>query len=248
MKQAQIVQIVREEYLDDVADMASSQDAEQVYAATTRQLIRWCGEAEREACRRGDCRLIYDEDTQAVCAITLVAGQRGYMLHDSILRLDRVLYSAVVIEKTTEDALCEFSSGWRAYVAGVPVAYYVKGRTLYLDRAASAAMAGETLSLQVWREPLVVPKENESPEIPSQYHEHLAHWMVYRAKSRMNSETYSAQGAKLALDMFGAAFGRPLKARVLERLLESPGFLQHSVGRSYADHHRSMSSDWMSEE
>lgn len=68
MKRAQIVQIVREEYLDDVADMDSPQDAEKVYSLTTRQLVRWCGEAEREACRRRDCKLIYDETTSAVCS------------------------------------------------------------------------------------------------------------------------------------------------------------------------------------
>lgn len=247
MIRAQIVQIVREEYLDDVADTGSAQEGESVYATSTRQLVRWCGEAEREACRRGDCKLIYDETTSTVCEITLVESQRSYALHSSVLRLEKMLYDSAIVEKTTEEQLDESVTGWRSYSEGAPQAYYVKNRTLYLDRAPSSTEAGGTLTLHVWREPLAVPKENEEPEIPPQYHEQLAHWMVFRAKSRADTATYDLEGASVALGAFESAFGRSIGVRVLDRLLESPGFLQHTLGNAYADIHRAQGSDWRNE-
>ncbi len=245
MKRAKIVQIAREEWLDDVADVAEDTDAESVYSITTRQLVRWCGQGERVACRSGDARLIYDEDTSATCTITLVEAQRAYPLDERVIRVDRMLYGGADLEKTTASGLDDLRPGWRQYDAGAPGAAYIRGHKLYLDRVPAAAQAGEAIALHVWREPLKEAKENEAPEIPARYHEDLVHWLVYRAKSRADSAMYDSAGAAEARRMFERRFGAEMEAKALEALLESPGHIRHHTGRAYSDDRRSSGSDWV---
>jgi hypothetical protein len=243
MNRAQLVKMAREDYLDDVNDAA---DPEPLYRWSTRFLIRSLGEAERVACRSGSCRLIYDETTDETCTITLVAGTQSYAISPKVTRIERIMYDGDVLERVTPQDLDERVTGWRDYDAGPPGCCYVIGRMLYLDRAPSSSEADDKITLHVWREPLAPPLDNEEPEIPSVYHEDLIHYMVYRAKLKRGEETYDPDGAKMALAQFQSRFGQENSVDVLERRLESPGFLQHHMGSTaYADLYRKKMTDWL---
>lgn len=233
MTLAELLTIAREEFLDDVADMEGQDD--ESAAASNAKLIRWAGEAEREACRHGDCKRIYDEDTAAICTLTLVQDQRSYALDPRILIVESAYYSgtSALLTHSTKEALDRDYAGWRSYDDGEPQRFYIKGKTLYLDREPSADEAGDTLTLSVWREPLRAPKQHEAPEIAAHHHYQLAHWIAYRYFSVPDAVANQPDRASMHLQSFERYFGPPVRGDVLERQLEGPAYVQHDAGRAY---------------
>lgn len=236
MKRSEIIQIAREEYLNDVHDAEGADDS--LFRWPTRQLIRLCGEAEREACRSGACELIPDQTTAALCRITLVTATQDYALDRRVLKVPRVLLDGTPIEHVTEDDLDERRPGWRGWMPGLPLAFFIRAGRLHLDRVPSAAEHGKVLALSVYREPLRDPKEHEEPEIPPAQHADLVHWIVHKALLKRGPDTYDPQGSAQALGLFRAAFGRERGADQLRALLENPPYLSLHLGRAYADHYR----------
>lgn len=237
---AELRTIVREEYLDDDTEPYRHSDA---------MLLRLLKEAEREACRRGSCELIADD----ALTLKLVAGRSAYTLEPEILKLKRVLWTSasgtVVLEKTSEDALDDFQSGWRQQSSGAPTAYFIHGRTLYLDRAPTAddIVQDATLNLQCWREPLGTDQDaDDEPEINQVHHRALCYWAAHRALLRPDEDTQRQELSVINLKEFDAYFGVRVDASTLEYQLTSVGRVTYS-NTAYKDHWNNQASDWLAD-
>jgi hypothetical protein len=243
-----LVTICREEFLDD--------DVEP-YRHSDTMLLRLARDAEMEACRRGSCKLIFDD----TLTLRLVADVRSYALDPILLRLDRVLWTNTagdqLLEKTSEQSLDDWDD-WRNQSAGSPSRYFIHGRTLYLERVPTAEDVAQdaTLNLQGWRLPItydvgssaseIASIASDEPEINAVNHLALCHWMAYRALSRPDEDTFKKELAMQNLALFELAFGKPVDASTLEYQLASVGQVTHS-NADYRDHWRKQASDWLAE-
>jgi hypothetical protein len=154
----------------------------------------------------------------------------------------------VVLEKTNEDALDAFQDGWRRQSAGAPTAYFIHGRTLYLDRAPTADDIAQdaTLNLQCWREPFGIDQDaSDEPEINQIHHRALCYWAAHRALLRPDEDNQRKELGALNLQEFDAYFGKRVDASTLEYQLASTGVLQHSIGDAYRDTWRKQGRDWI---
>lgn len=241
-------EVLREEFLYDKAE------PQRFTPALIERLLK---EAEGLACRSGSCKLIHDDTLK----ITLVAGTSSYSIDaakdsapatvgTSILTLEGVIWSAesgdILLEKTSLEALDAFDlDTWRNADAGEPSRYYVKGRTLYLDRAptAEAVALDATLNLDVHREPK--SDSRTAPEIAAKHHYALCYWVAWRCLQRPDVKMFDQALAAQNLTMFERHFGKPVESSTLEYMLESAGHLHVSTGSAYADIYRKASSDWV---
>lgn len=238
-----------QELIDD-ARVSHLDDAVEPYLWSDEQLLRFAGEAERQACRRGACTLIFDDSM----TITLVADQASYSLDPAILRLERVLWTSTagvaLVEKTSERSLDNRElPEWRRAEAGPPSRYYVRGRMLFLDRVPTDADVTQdaTLNLQVWREPVFEADVSSEPELQSQHHDALTHWIAYRALMIPDHEGVNKDIAAMHLGLFDQHFGKPLSASDIEYQIASTGDTQHLAAIPYRDHHRRSTSSWVRE-
>jgi hypothetical protein len=184
--------------------------------------------------------------------LTLVEGQPSYSLDPEILKIKRAIWigesGVIVLEKTSEDALDAFQDGWRRQSAGPPTAYFIHGRTLYLDRAPTAddILQDATLNLQCWREPFGTDQgASDEPEINQVHHRALCYWGAHRALLRPDEDAMHKELGALNLQEFDAYFGKRVDAATLEYQLASTGVLQHSVGDAYRDTWRKQGRDWV---
>ena len=238
-----------EEIIDE-ARITHLNDAVEPFQWSDEQLLRFAGEAERQACRRGACTLIFDD----ALVIDLIPWQASYLLDPAILRVERAVWNSqagvMLVEKTSEQSLDNrHLPEWRHQQAGPPSRFYIRGRTLFLDCAPTELDVEQdaTLNLQVWREPLDDPQQCNEPEIPPQHHLLLTHWMTYRAFMMPDHAQASGEAALMHLEMFNQHFGQPLSASDLEYQISSTGYTQHLAAIPYRDRHRRSSSNWMRE-
>lgn len=235
MERSELIRIVREELLDDVDDCLVEGD--EIDRWGDAALLRWSGEAERQACRRGDLRHIYDEDTEALCRITLALGVTTYVLDRRVLRLDEArLADGTVLKHTTRTGLDLLCPTWRTAQAGPPRAFFIQGRRLRLDRPPSAAEDGAVLTLALWREPLVTSGDDLTSatafELPHEIAP-LKHWMAYEAFSKRDEDLRDDSQAAKHLALFERAYGPALEQGVLQHKLETPPVLTVHAGRYY---------------
>jgi hypothetical protein len=220
----ELIQVIREDYLDDVTAPCAGDDEDAPYAFSDATLLRHLAEAERQACRRRDCKHILDATTDEVCALTLVEGKRAYLLDPRVLRIERAVIGHASLVHTTIAALDSGNRNWRRTPNGTPVAFVIEGRYLALDRAPDAALDGETLALTVWREPLEPLEIGAEPEYPGE-HQALVHWACHMAYSRRDEDLYNPAAAAEHLALFERAYGPAVEARVRAELLRVPDSL-----------------------
>jgi hypothetical protein len=218
----ELLEVARVEWLDDVLDIVAGDDADA--AATDVRLLRWLNEAEVEACRHGDGKLIWDDTTEAVCRVALRAGVSRYTLDPRILAIESI---------TLNDAPLEHV-GWGEYRGGSAVAQFaIRGRTLELNTHAQAADEATPLVLAVWREPLTSFDFEESPEIAAALHPELLQWLGWRFFSMPNTAVRDDARAQQHLALFERSFGPPVRADTWRHRLESPPTLTLGADRGY---------------
>lgn len=225
MTRAELIQVVREDLLDDTADAQAGTDLI-VDAVSDTRLLRWLQEAEREACRR-TYNLIWDDTS---FELRLETGVRSYPLDGGILRIKAVRYGTTLLEHTTEAALDRDVTGWRDYAAGAPTAFYLQRHQLYLDRAPTVTENGTLLPLEVWREPLDGGILDDEPEIPTSQHEALANWAAYRYFLLPDPHIRDDARALYFLQQFESTFGPAKSAALLAFKLEDPGWSDLGTG------------------
>lgn len=214
MTAGELLAIIRADYLDDVVVP---------YNWETASLLREMARAQQQACWRQDLRHFFDS---ASFNITLVEGRRDYALDPAILRIESVRYGAdkTLLRHVTQTELDRRNMIWILADAGPPTAFYIEGRSLYLDRTPSAVEADEVLQLAVWHGPLTEPTDiTESDELEwEQDTEKLAHWVAYRAFMRRDEDTHNKELAQMHLALFEQAFGAEVPARARAELLTHP--------------------------
>lgn len=216
----ELIQIIREDLLDDVTDNPDQDDKD--YRWSQAFLTRGIATAEAEACRRAD--LIYDTTTAAVCSVTLVADTSTYAIHSKVTVLEKVIYDGEEIPQATEEELeAYYGATWRADT-GAPTHYIVLGRNIRLYPIPTTTEAGETVSLEVYRLPLA--RFTDTLEVPEEYHQDLCEYVAYLAFKRRNEDTEDQRKAKNHLAEFTARFGELPDARVREHQLRSPKSLR----------------------
>lgn len=210
-------------------------EAARVRAADTAKPQLWSddewtlflNEAENEAAERG--QLILDIDTPEVVEIPVSVGVRTYPLHPSILKIQRAkldLGTRPLAETSTEQmdaggvgwfpaGLASYPGGATWYpggsnwetLSGTPERYIRNAQSITLIRIPDVA---DTLRLIVTRLPLApMCKENDSPEIASQYHFRMIDWALHCAYIKQDAETFDP---KKAID-YEAAFIRSFGMR-----------------------------------
>lgn len=200
MKASEIVRIFRRE-ADDVA---------QPYLWDDEDATEFLNDAENEACRRA--RLLVDSTDPECCVYAIVPG-------DLVIELDpRVLF----IRRAKADGraqpwgrmqLADMDKqrpGWDADT-GEPRLYIPDFQTDTI-RPYPIPEADDVLRVTVSRLPLnpitVNTLDSKAPEINPRHHRSLVFWMLYRAFSKQDADTYDPKRAQLNLDLFEAEFGK----------------------------------------
>lgn len=219
MTPADLIPIVRTDYLDDYSDSVDGDDTDLVFKDAW--ILRQIGEAQRQACNRQDLRHLFDDTTAEICTIPIVAAQQSYVLDSRILRLHSVLLAAppaedVLLTHVTQSWLENWTFNWRE-ATGAPLRFFVTGRTLTLDHSPTTG----TLYLSVWREPLSTPNMHDDLEWTKDP-EKLGHWVAHRAFLRPDIGKDRLALSKTHRELFDQAFGAEVPAQARAELLAYP--------------------------
>jgi hypothetical protein len=201
MKLSELREVLRAEYLDDVAEP-------QLWSDDT--LNRCINEACSEAAFRS--RIIADSLT-----VELLAGQGEYPLAAGILDVTRTkIPNRLPLTRVSIQDLDE-SGEWESR-EGVPVGYVFTGKPyggngiLVIHPMPTEPI---TAKLTVIRMPATVTSDSGVPELPEHLHLHLLDWAAYRAFSLRDSDANDTSRAAKHEMTFDARFGRRLSAIAL---------------------------------
>lgn len=183
---------------------------------TDETLALWASEAEREACERA--KLILDtSDTTDLTTFAISADQATVTLPDIIHEIFSAQFtsSAGGRAKTLEFAGLDWivkNSDWRTESCARPD--YIAHASKTLARLYPVPNTAGTLQLTVYRLPLYDMEDaSDEPEIPTQYHRALIHWMLYKTYLGKDGEQEDPARASRELDLFEARFGKRHNAR-----------------------------------
>jgi hypothetical protein len=168
----------------------------------------WLNDAQAQAAARG--RLLREDADADVCRIALVHGQRSYALHPAVteivdLRLvpasgERARRMHLVSREWLEAEVPD----WREDKA--PAFFAVQDDTRL--SVAGGFEAGDALALECYRLPLApMAAPLDEPEIHWAHHERLLLWVLHKAFSVPDTETFDAQRSARAEEGFTAYFG-----------------------------------------
>lgn len=189
-------------------------DQTEPYLHSDEAVIGWANEAEREAALRA--KLIHDPDFDR---FALVPGQSDYTISPLVIALDRLTVALAAggrpydLDLTGSDALSD-QRDWHSR-RGRPTAAAWAGETLRLwpepDRAG-------TVQVVCYRYPrAAMTQDSDEPEIHQEWHAGLVDWIVYRAASCRDADTYDEGMAAMALAEFTRNFGARDTANVVRR-------------------------------
>jgi len=230
----ELISVLRNQYLDDVAEPYLWSDAE---------LIRYIAQAQNEACERA--HLLVDQSTPAICQIPVQVGVTGYLLSDKVLLVKGAAFGtsadqSYALTQTTRSRLDQTHPGWRNHT-GNPRYYICEDNgeitiipaslgTTGTNGTTSTSGTSGTAFLQVARYPLndlslastagtgTAGLGVTYPEIPAQYHLKMLSWAVRLAFLKNDSETFNLAKAEKYEAIFDRDFGRPLSARTKQFL------------------------------
>lgn len=188
----------------------------QKYLWPTAELEGYLVEAEREAADRAD--LLEEDSDPTYCELGIPANTAVVNLNPLVNRLRQVrLADGSILKKKTSALLDLIGHNWRA-ATGDP-RYYI--HTLNKLRVTPVPTVETTLYLEVTRFPVVMA--DTGPEIHFKYHEKLVHWMMYRAYSKQDADTFNAGTAEVEYKKFEIVFGESQSANTTEqRVFERP--------------------------
>lgn len=219
MKLSELLDHVSKHILDDRTSMLNG-SPDSVWS--DEALVRYFRAAEEIFCRKA--WVLKDSTTAACCSITLVAAQKDYALHSSVLRvlsvtpddtdLDLVRASYDTMRPRMNDHPVDGFDVNVTYIdaPGRPMWFSTDSavRTLRLRPAPSAAEVAliGTLNLRVARMPITalsVDRLDSEPEIPDEYHMDLCNYAAGMALSHPNVDGQGRREAKDYLNMFFAS-------------------------------------------
>lgn len=221
--------------LDDLVDVfrARMRDTAEPPLWTRAEVVEFADDAENEAAERAS--LLRDTTTAAICEVDVVAGTAAYTLDDRILRVERAkldlgtvplsLSSTAAMDRgagvTPKDWRTQSLSwqsggadaGWEQRTGTPALALIDREGAAWKLRLVPIPVVDDTMRLHVIRLPLEpLSVSDGSPEIPARLHVRLVDWMVYRAYSKQDSETFDRTKASEAEAAFTRSFGECIDA------------------------------------
>lgn len=183
-----LIEELRSNILRDVSDAVSADELDHLWS--DQSLTNYINDAYFRFCQR--TQYIQDASTQAVCEITLVAGQVDYPLHEAIIQVLSVEYGNVILPLRSAN---EYMGRPADTVGRSPVRRcdppYLSGAvpdyeigTLRVLGTPLAEHDGQTLQLRVTRYPLTRLSLDDAEtqlEIPERFHLDMLEWAAFRA-------------------------------------------------------------------
>jgi hypothetical protein len=132
-----------------------ARDLVEPYLCDTKDVVAWLNEAETEACIRA--RLLFDDETTAICELAVVADDRDLSTDPRITEIvaARLIDSggaSFPLELVTHSWMLKQDPLWREQEAGLPIRLMHHNGRVTFDRAVDASY---TLAMTVYRTPLV---------------------------------------------------------------------------------------------
>lgn len=193
------------------------------YFWSNATLTRFANEAENEACRRGSLLVSSSGPT---CTYGVSAGQDVVLLDRSVLKIRRAKMASGgdMLASVTAAQMDLSAQSWELET-GTPIALvtdYQSGAV----RLYPVPTSDDTLRMTVGRLPLrPMEADDDAPEIRAEAHPALVQWMLYRAYSRQDAETFDPKKASRALLEFEREFGGKASMRNEQWVRDS-----HAVG------------------
>lgn len=185
-------------------------------------LAPMASEAEREACLRA--RLLFDDDSAAICQYAVAAGSAVVKLHSAVDVITAAEFLPSGSNNRRQLGLkgmdwvreqCDWSTrtssrpGYLVHLAGGKARLWP-----------TPSVAG-VLYLAVYRLPLNdIEDDGDEPEIEAVHHMGLVDWLLYRVFSTPDSELENPKRAANALQEFELRFGPRPSADVRRRQRE----------------------------
>ena len=213
MTPGEIIEEMREDYLDDIVEP---------YMYADKTLLRYINAAQREVCLRMD--VLYDESTKDVCVVKLKPGVNEYSIPQLITRLEEISFNGQPIHKYSHrDASSKFPN-W-ASLTGFEVSnsrgYFIRGRKLFVFP--SPDTTGQTLDLKVYRLPIDQINDPDAEfELPEEHHGDLKEWALGLAFSKLDADRYDPNKAQMHKAEFERTFGKRIPSDVRQHQLEEP--------------------------
>lgn len=200
MTWAEIIDIFRER----------AEDTERPYLWSDDTLMRYGGEAERQACIRA--HLLRDSSTTSICEIAVAASATSVTISPLVLEVLKATIDgkAQPLVVTTADQMDEDDEQWESRGDADPTHLVIERIGAGLKgRLYPTPVAAVTLRLRVIRLPLktAYTDGDETPEVPVQCHEQLVDWMLYLGYLKTDAETFDKNAAADAAARFTASFG-----------------------------------------
>ena len=193
------------------------------YFWSNATLTRFANEAENEAGRRGSLLVSSSGPT---CTYGVSAGQDVVLLDRSVLKIRRARMASGgdMLASVTAAQMDLSAQSWELET-GTPIALvtdYQSGAV----RLYPVPTSDDTLITTVSRLPLrQMEADDDEPEIRAEAHPALVQWMLYRAYSRQDAETFDPKKASRALLEFEREFGGKASMRNEQWVRDS-----HAVG------------------
>lgn len=225
MDVSELVEIIREDYLDDVfAGWQDATDAEKddQFIWSDRALLRYITEAQRQACNRTD--FLYD-DTSEITEITLQAGVRDYVFSTKINAIEEVVFDDKIVEHISKEDRDRRYKTWRTDtgMTDKPVQYIIRGRKMFFHPMPDAVDAGKIVNLSIWHQPLdAIEAIDDELVIPEEFHRDLVWWVLYEAYSKQDADGYDKEKGLGYLAQFNQVFGEYVPSEVRLNQLQEP--------------------------
>ena len=218
MKLSELLDHVAVHVLDDRTAMLNGSPDE---LWSQEALVRYFREAENLYCRKA--RVLKDSESTACCEITLVANQKDYDLHTSVLGvlsvtpadndLDLIRFSYDAMRPRFDVTPDHFDVNITyTDTPGRPLWYAtdIATRVMRLRPTpdADAVSTIDTLNLRVVRMPLVplsLATPDAEPEIPGEYHLSLCDYVAFRALSNPTVDDDGKKEARTFKKLFDEA-------------------------------------------
>lgn len=197
MNLAQLIQLAR----------AAAQDQVAPYIWEDSEWGEFADDAQLEAARRA--HLLVDSSSPAARA-AITAGDPIVQLDPRVIfiRRARLASTSVPLRIRVSRRMDDEVAGWEAAQPSAPFVLIPDWETGAVRLYPPPAQDDE-LVLTVVREPLdeMAGDPAAEPEIPRRYHRSLIQWMLYRAYSKPDTQSFDKQAAANAEAQFAAEFG-----------------------------------------
>lgn len=202
-----------------------AQDNTRPYLWSDARLTRFAVESMHEACRRSG---VLVDSQSAFCLVTATSADPLVPIDPRIItikriaRTDRPALSMLPMRCSDMDRLVP---GWESATAADPDWYVTDYQTGYL-RIVPTPTADIEFQMTVSRLPLSAPKSlDDAIEFRDEYAPALVQWMLYRAYSKQDADSFDPAKAARSLAEFEREFGRKVSARNAQWQQEQPQML-----------------------